>query len=215
MLSVSVSNLDYFRSWRADEDADLDALLRRLRGEEPQTEAMKAGEALHTALENGQICDTAELSADGYRFYVQCEATIELPEIREHKIEKPFGDLLVRGRVDAITNLTLSRISRVTDYKTTSQCDPERYLDGYQWRYYLEMTGCDWFTWKVFVLKEYGDLPDGTRTYEITQFHELSQHRYPGMAEDCARLAADYLDFVRQIGEERVARVDRTVPASL
>jgi hypothetical protein len=204
MVSVSVSNLDYFRSWLDDEEADLDVLLRRLRGEEPQSEVMKAGEALHTALENGQIMETAELSADGYRFYVQCEATIELPEIYEHKIEKLYGGLNVRGRVDGLTRL--GSISRITDYKTTKFFDPDNYLEGYQWRFYLDMTGCDWFFWKIFVLKEFGDQLDGTHTYEITQFHELSQHRYEGMEADCQRLAAQYLQFVRLIGEEKVRR---------
>ena len=37
--------------WRGNEDLDLDWLLRRLRGEEPQTEAMKAGEAFHKVIE--------------------------------------------------------------------------------------------------------------------------------------------------------------------
>lgn len=205
MVSVSVSNLDYFRSWRADEEADLEALLRRLRGEDPQTEAMKAGEALHRALESVTEGETPELIADGYRFYIQCEAEIELAESREQKIEKRYGDLNVRGRVDAV-----SLVSRnwITDYKTTSYFDPDRFLEGYQWRFYLDMARCDWFFWKVFVLKEYGDLADGTHAYEITQFHELSQHRYEGMEADCRRLAADYLDFVRAIGEEKIRRVE-------
>jgi hypothetical protein len=198
-MKISVSNLDYFRSWRNDEEADLDSLLRRLRGEEPQTEAMKAGEAFHAAIETAQIGEMEELTANGYRFYMTCDATIEPSELREYKIEKHYGDLLVRGRVDDLAQ----HVRRVTDYKTTSYFDPDRYFEGVQWRFYLDMTAADWFTWKVFVLKEFGDMPDGTHTYEITQFHELSQHRYMGMEAHCQKLAADYLAFAIQIGEEK------------
>lgn len=196
MVEVRVSNLELFRQYRQDEELELEELLSRLRGEQPPSEAMKAGTALHAAIELIEEGDTAELAADGYRFYFQCEAKIELPRIREKRLYKQYGDLMVTGQMDAING------NAVTDYKTTGYFDPDRYLEGYQWRFYLDLTGCDWFFWKVFVLKAYGDLPDGTHTYEITQFHELSQHRYEGIEADCARLAADYLEFVHQIGEK-------------
>lgn len=186
-LRASVSNVELFRSWRNDEELDMEWLLRHLRGEEPQSPQMMAGEAFHKAIENANLGETAELVSEPYRFYIQCEGSVELPPYRELKIDKQYGDLLVRGRVDGLKAKT------VTDYKTTGQFDADRLLEGYQWRFYLDMLECDTFIWKVFVLREF----DNAYAYDVTQTHELTQKRYPGMAEDCHRLAADYAEFAR------------------
>jgi len=186
MISASVSNVDLFRVWRQSEDLDVSWLLRRLRGEEPQTEAMKAGEAFHKALEtlNPDAGELFNLKCDGYEFAFTCDCECTLPSVRELKIKKDYPGLQVRGRIDGIYG------DEITDYKTTAQFDPERLLEGYQWRFYLDMMGCSRFVWKVFVLSE----QDGY--YKVIQYHELSQHRYAGLEKDCAKLARDYFDFV-------------------
>lgn len=196
MPSISVSNLELYRMWRGSEDLDLEWLLRRLRGEEPQTEAMKAGEALHKALEESPAGETSVLNSGTYRFYIQCDCSIELPQARELKIEKEYGGLTVRGRVDDLTG------KRITDYKSTASFDADRLLEGYQWRYYLDMLNADSFVWKVFVMQPFGDFTENgdlIHSYEITQAHELSQHRYDALEEDCAKLAADFLAFAHQL----------------
>ena len=190
MNSISVSNLDFYRTWRADEEADMASLLRRLRGEEPQSEQMKAGEALHSALEHCLPgADGSIFEWDKYKFYVRCDGEVALPILKEHRIEKQYGDLLVRGRVDGITGRT------ITDYKSTGYLDADRLLEGFQWRFYLDMTGCDSFLWKIFTLREFSD----PHTYEITKVEELKQYRYEGLAEECARLAADFAEFAKDI----------------
>ena len=183
--------------WRDDEDLDINWLMSRLRGEEPQTENMKAGIAFHKALENIQgTGEFFELSADGYSFSVLCDITTDLPPIKELSIERPYGDLLVRGRVDGIKGL------KITDYKTTGQFDADRLMEGYQWRYYLDMMECSVFTWKVFVISEYGE----PKHYDVKQFHELTQKRYLGLREDCDALARDYAAFAKiHLPETKVA----------
>lgn len=185
-LTVSVSNLDLFRVWRESEDLDTDWLLTRLRGEVEQSENMKAGNAFHDAIEAIQHeAELNSLASGDYRFDFNCDGEIELTPFHEKWISQQYGDLSVRGKVDAIHGRT------IVDYKTTEQFDPDRYMFGYQWRFYLDMSNCDVFTWKIFVLKEFG--PE--HCYEINQFHELTQCRYPDLHEDCERLAADYLHF--------------------
>src|ERR1700736_4912097 len=164
-MRVSVSNLELFRMWRGNEDLDLEWLLRRLRGEEPQTEAMKAGEAFHKILENPTFDELNELTSGEYWFSMLCEVQLVLPTARELSIEKEYGDLLVRGRVDGLSGRT------VTDYKTTAQFDADRLMEGYQWRYYLDMLDCDTFHWQVFVLSQYGE----PGHYDVTQTHTLTQ----------------------------------------
>jgi hypothetical protein len=190
MLSASVSNVDLYRMWRGNEDLDTDWLLRRLRGEDEQTEQMKAGEAFHKILEAPNFTEQTEVTQGGFWFSILCEIQLALPPVRELPIEKRYGDLLIRGRVDGLSGKT------VTDYKTTAQFDADRLMEGYQWRFYLDMLDCDTFTWKVFVLSQYGK----PGHYDVTQAHELTQKRYPGLHGDCERLAADYLQFTRSVG---------------
>lgn len=185
MLTVSVSTLDLFRMWNESEDLDLQWLMQRLLSKE-QTEQMKAGEAFHAALEAiGHEAELNSLAHGDYRFDFNCDAEINLTAFREQWIRKQYDGVLVRGRVDAVWG------KHITDYKTTADFDPDRYMFGYQWRLYLDMTGCDKFTWKVFVMREFG--PPGC--YEINQFHELSQKRYPDLEKDCEELIHQYRVF--------------------
>lgn len=226
-ISVSVSNLQLFREWRASSECKfcegqgvtstgkicggcdgagektLDWLLARLRREVPQSEAQLAGIALHKALEdctdeNVEVC---EMGANGYRFYFRCDGELSLTKVRELSISKQYGNLTVNGRVDGLVG------REVHDYKTTGQFDPENYLEGYQWRFYLDMLGCNSFRWKVFVMREF--VP---KEYEITQMHELAQKSYVNLEQDCRRLAAEYLDFALDL-ERRGISLARKVAA--
>lgn len=214
MQSVSVSNLDLFRLWKDDEELSLGWLLQRI-FEPSQTDAMKAGEAFHKALELADTGEVDSLTWGPYRFDFACDVTVALPQLREIPVSLPYGDLTVRGRLDAITGHC------VTDFKTTEQFDADRLMSGFQWRYYLDMTGCDVFRWLVFVLREqeikcscppyYADKTDYTgdfcprhglpehrapeHVYQVADFHELVQRRYPDLHKDCERLAREYAAF--------------------
>ena len=191
MLNVSVSNLDLYRFWRDESDLELEWLLMKLRGEEEPTENMKAGKAFHKILEQPDFDEQTELTMDGYWFSILCDISLELPPVRELSIDKQYDGLLVRGRIDGMRGL------HVTDYKTTEQFDADRLMTGYQWRYYLDMLDCDVFTWKVFVLRQYGK----PGHYDVTQEHTLVQKRYPNLRDDCLRLANDYRTFLDSIAD--------------
>lgn len=186
MLSVSVSNLDLFRFWKDEEDLGLDWLIARLKGEE-QTENMRVGQAFHSALES-MTGDSETLVNGTYRFDINCDCEIGTSSVRELPIEGRYGQLLVRGRVDSLSG------SEVVDYKTTERFDADRLMGGYQWRYYLDLLGMASFCWKVFVIREFGD----PGNYEVKEFHTLRQNRYPGMHDDCRRLADEYTKFAQQ-----------------
>ncbi len=188
MPSISVSNLELYRMWRESDGLDLEWLLRRLRGEEPQTEAMAAGQALHSALETSEVGEAMNLVSGDYKFYFLCDAEIEFLPAKELSIEKHYGELLVRGRVDGLNGRT------ITDYKSTQSFDADRLMQGFQWRFYLDMAECDRFDWKVFVLRE-----RFYREYDIVQTHELSQYRYISLNQECSQLAADFLGFVKEL----------------
>lgn len=205
-MNSTISKIDLWRMWRENDDLDFGWLITQFRKEEKPTEEMRAGLALHHALETAREQETEFLMADGYRFEFLKDFSLELLPSREVEVTKDYGELTLHGRVDSIDGLI------VTDYKTTRQFNPERLLEGYLWRYYLDMTGADIFRWKVFVLQPAGEndspYPDeeledfqqqkASHLYIVTEIHDLEQRRYPSLAEDCAQLAADYLAFMKR-----------------
>lgn len=207
-MRASVSDIEAYRRWREDPDAELAELLAQLRGQWPDSPRRSAGSAFHRALELAEPGEFEQLQADGHVFLIDAEIEIELPEVREVRASRtwqlPDGPLTLSGQVDAISG------SRVDDHKTTVQMDAEGYLAGYPWRLYLELFGADTFRWNVFEMRQVLErelstlpgLPAG-RTYLIHAAHRLEQHRYPGMAQDCTRLLADFQAFARAHLPER------------
>lgn len=188
-MRARVSNVEAFRQWQHwtplnDDDVEptIDDLVRRITVD-PPTDAMLAGTAFHKALELAAFGEHENLSANGYTFAFP-DAEIEMPEIRELRVSKDYGALKVSGKADCV----LGRV--IIDHKSTSRFDPERYLDGYSWRYYLDLFGADEFRWNVFVIRE-----TGHRTYSVAAPQVLNCYRYPEMGKDCADLAGEYLEF--------------------
>lgn len=181
--SIGVSNLDAFRIWKETESLGLDWMLDRIKGQAEETEIMRAGKALHKALEEGSEIECASFMAGEYRFDFNCDCKVVLPTVREAWLAKQYGDLQVRGIVDSLLG------NLIVDYKATEQFDPDRYMESYQWRYYLDMGECDQFIYQVFVIRQFGP----PQCYEVREVHQLKQYRYPELRSDCERLAYDCL----------------------
>lgn len=182
-MLVRVSTLESFRQWRENEDQSVEDFLTRLSA--PPSKQMLAGTAFHKALETAPDGDHETLYAMGYSFQMP-EGTLYLPKIREVRGFKRYGDLTVTGCVDVLDGL------RIDDHKTTSRMDAERYLTGYQWRFYLEIFGARLFRWNVFEIDEVKP-----NVYTIAEPQLLEQCRYPGMQQDCEQLAAEFYEFAR------------------
>jgi hypothetical protein len=202
-LRVSSTDLDKYRRFRADEDADLATFLAELREPFRQTPAMAAGTALHGFLELADAVDTAEITlTSGHTFVFDCDASIDLPPIRECKQtgEYQIGDCLVTlvAKVDAVHG------KRIDDHKFTGSYDAERFLSSFQWRCYLDIFGADEFRWNVFEGRE--EAPEGSKRYRITNVHQLSAWRYPTMREDVERELGLFVEFARQCLPERFKR---------
>jgi hypothetical protein len=197
-MTFRVSELESYRQWREDEEAELDALLARLRGQTPASEAMQAGTAFHKALELAAAAEHTELQAMGYTFKVMGAFELAIPAIREVRASKTYiGDdfaITITGQLDAIEG------KRVEDHKTTGRVDFERYLSGYQWRAYLDIFGADVFRWNVFEISA----TDDPLVWEVWDAHRLEQYRYPGMTDDCKRLALDLGRFALRHTPERI-----------
>lgn len=190
---VRVTRLDAFRIWRETEELDMDWLLAHILEEkEPPTQEMLAGTALHKAFQflRGFEAPDQEVSSieqDDFRFDFNCDCKLVLPELREQEFARLYDNVLVTGHVDG-----LLKNGTVVDYKTTGQFDPTRYMESYQWRFYLDLSGADVFLYQIFVMRPFG--PPGC--YDIWETHLLKQFRYPELHDDCMQLVRDYRDTI-------------------
>lgn len=191
-MLARVSNIEAYRQWKnwqplfdGQDEPTVEDLVRFITTDEP-SEAMKAGTAFHKALEQALDGTHDEFEANGYRFILP-SGDLALPATRELRAYGQYGGLTVTGQVDGVDG----RI--VTDHKTTAKFDPERYLNGCQWKFYLDVFDANEFRWNVFVIKELEPL-----VYSVAAPQHLTAYRYPEMHGHCEALADDYLQFANQ-----------------
>lgn len=195
-LRMSASDLDAWRYWRGQEDAELAPLLAQLRKQSAPSEAMLAGTALHSALEVIEPGEFDVLEADGFEFRFAEGLAVELPAVRELKATRDYviDGIVVTlvGKVDCVDGL------RIDDHKFTGQYDAERFLASYQWRVYLEVFGADVMRWNVFEGSE-----REPRSYMIRALHRLECYRYPGIGADLEGQLRGFVAFAREYLPER------------
>lgn len=179
-----VSHVAAYARWRDDQESDVGWLINSILGNE-ESEAMRKGTAFHKYLETAQSgTDVKDFTVDGYRFVFTCDAEIVLPQTRETRKGKDYGGIVISGQADALGG------KAIVDHKTTERFDAEKYLEGWQWRYYLDIFGADQFTWNVWEMKEIDP-----KVYDVYGLHKLSQYRYPELEKDCRDLALEFKSF--------------------
>lgn len=195
MKAYRVSNVERFRQYELDEDADVATLVADITGWSEGSTAMKAGTAFHKALEvSATGIDVDVLTQDGFTFHFPESMAVELTPIREVRASKTYvvdgRPIVISGQLDQIEG------KRIDDHKTTGRFDPERYLEGAQWKLYLDIFGADRFRWNVFEISE---MDPGV--YEVKAAHRLEQCRYPALGADCQALVERFARFVRDFIE--------------
>jgi len=200
-MRYRVSMVESFRQWEVDPDGDTDRLIAGICGMGEETPAMRAGTALHKALELAQPGEVERLSVPGYVFTFPKDFTLGVTPIRELRASKTYlvddRPITISGQVDAIDGL------RIEDHKSTSRFDPDRYLTGYQWRLYLSIFAAWQFRWNVFEIGEVESAQPSEgfepppAEYEVLALHTLSQFRYPSLEADCLALVTRFARFVR------------------
>lgn len=181
-----VSHLAAYARWREEDESEVGWLINSIISDKP-TPKMEKGTAFHKYLEHAQDgVEIDEFSVDGYRFIFTSDIEISLPKIRETRREKNYGGIIVSGCADAIVANT------IYDHKTTERFDAENYLEGWQYRFYLDIFGADRFIWNAWEMKE---VEEDSKVYEVYGLHQLIQYRYPQMESDCANLAQDFKAF--------------------
>ena len=190
MFRTSVSDLDLYRAYKQDEDFDLAVFMAQLRRQTAKTGAMERGIAFAKAMQNANLGETSVLTAEGHTFAFTCDVEIEAWPRREEKREKDYGGVIVSARCDRVMG------NIIADDKTTENYDAEKYMDKYQYRYYMDIWQADefrWHIWECRALKNPGE-------WEVYAHHLLKQYRYPGMEADCAELAHEFANFASTVG---------------
>lgn len=192
-MLTRVSTVESYRRWLnweplfdGQEEPTVDEFISSITVDEP-SEKMLAGTAFHAAMETAQVGEHNTFSAHGYTFHLP-DAEIELASIREMRASKRYGDLTVTGKVDCLEG------KLVVDHKTTSKVDIDRYMEGYQWRFYLDIFGADVFRWYLFQITEIEP-----KVYRVAAPQVLEACRYPEMEQDCANLAAYFHQFALSV----------------
>lgn len=212
MIRASVSDIDKYAAYLNDEDYPLDLLLRDLRGQTPRTPAMERGHAFAKAMEIVSDPFTQSLKAENmssngssmltygpHAFAFTCDAEIEAWPRRELKAEKDYGGIIVSARCDRLHGTIIE------DDKSTSHfsgdAGVEKYIDKYQWRYYLDIFGAQEFRWHIWSTREVeAGKYQGAHGWEIFAHDVIRNYRYPDLENECRDLAHQYRDFAESQG---------------
>ena len=134
-----VTDLDSMQWYRKVESMSSFELIARLQRTSEPNDKMLMGTAWHSVLEDPPD-EIGVVERDGFRFRVECEADIVLPQVREVRAYKNYSvggcSITLTGKCDGITG------NRVYDHKLTFREAPENYFDSYQWRAYLNIFEC-------------------------------------------------------------------------
>ncbi|CRL44463.1 hypothetical protein SGGMMB4_01591 [Sodalis glossinidius str. 'morsitans'] len=200
MIRISATNLEAFRRWKANPDAELDEIVNYLLKKTPPTEAMAAGSAFHKVLETASLGELNIEQMDGFTFdFSKMESEIALPATRERKLTR---QQMVNGeRVTFVGIVDAMDATTIYDHKLTGSLDPENYTDSLQWRCYLDWFSARKFTYNLFSKYQPAANPG---TYLIKQFMPISFYAYPNMHRDVMAVAEEFIEFIKEYVPELI-----------
>lgn len=191
----SVTTLDEYTKYLSGEHQDTSEYTTEewiqwlTQGFQP-TPKMEAGTAVHQVIELAQYGDQLdEVMCNGWLIRFELDATLELPEFRETRLRREHNGFEIRGRADSLT------ATSVRDVKTTSAIDLERYINSYQWRTYLWITGASRFVYDVFRVSVDEDNMEVT----VKEYVPMEITRYPDLDKDVESLIDSYVDCLKHL----------------
>lgn len=216
MYRISVTTLEKFRRFMVGassfdtEEALIDTIMGRFTG----NDKTRFGSAFGAIIEKGDSLKHTYCGIEGYlsdgiffpeeQVYMALDyrerhphAIYEVPVFKTYNIGEE--QVQVSGRTDVMEGI------RVRDAKCKFRSvDWQEYVDSYQWRYYLDMTGQKEFFYDVFEVFNFDTIPGGspaTLPQVVIEPHEpLSCVAYEGMHEDCQSLLYRFFEYVEARG---------------
>lgn len=139
-----------------------------------------------------------EFDIDGFKVRLdvpQCKVALDYRNqypnaYHEIRTWKDYGDFIVTGQADMIDGFTIRDIK--TKY---SAPDDKDYIDSYQWRYYLDMFGCDTFYFDLFCFEDYKEDKHGydVRGLKLSRYEPAIEcDWYDGLSVDIRGLLSEF-----------------------
>lgn len=157
-----------------------------------ETPQMAAGTAVHEVIEHAGFGTLPErCEARGWTVLFDLDGELRLPRLREAALYRRHKHITLVGRTDALDAVS------VHDIKTTgSAIDADRYLDSYQWRSYLWMSGCRLFVYDVLKVK----LDEEAKSVTVQEYVRIPITAYPGMDCDVETVLEEFDATVHALG---------------
>jgi hypothetical protein len=145
--------------------------------------AMDAGTAVHKLIEDiGWGVLPVHSDVNGWHVHFDLDDEVAVPLSREVPLYREHRGIPLFGRCDAMN------ANAVHDIKTTSNIDVDRYMDSYQWRAYLWMSGRSLFRYDIFKVKLEADI----KVVTVQEYVPLKLSAYPGLDRDVEGLLEDF-----------------------
>ena len=186
-IRLPATGVDGFRFWRGAETYTTEDYLKRILGADAS-----AAMTLGIDFENHLMYQLG--FGEGPTINLNGSIKVDRPHAVQMWVSKHYeiGNFRVKvlGKVDAIHG------RKVIDWKTTGKgIEADKYLDSYQWRFYLDMLpGYDLFRYEVFRLSR-----PSSRGVDVIDQARFDVSRYPGMGVDVHDALADWLGFLMEL----------------
>jgi len=188
MIRTSVTKLDALHLYQQGV-IEFEELVKRLRGETIETEAMQFGRAFHKLLEKiDEIEEGKDTEIDGNVFSandilliknnLKYKPALGVPEIKDVKEYNVDGEIV---QVSAVADLLVGET--VVEYKTTRYFDIEKYQNSYQWRFYMDIFGASKVVYNIFVF--YNN--------QLREVKDFKLFNYKDLQDDIRFLLQDYV----------------------
>lgn len=191
------SRLDEFRlyqsgvQWDGEMEYTSEEFVRRMTGTEEETDAQAAGTALHAVFDShGFGIVPAEVKQNGWNIIFDIDAEVHLPALREIPLYREHNGIPLYGRCDAIDAWT------VHDIKTTKAIDANTYIESYQWRAYLWLSGRQKFVYDTFrVIRD-----EKASELTVKEYVSIPLTAYPGLSRDVETCLVEFDAAVKALG---------------
>lgn len=196
-MFIHVTSLDSLIWFNKLEDMTLDEMRSRLLRTGEANEKMAMGTAWHSILENPPD-ELSTIEKDGYKFIIECDAEITLPQTREIRATKKYlidgEEIILSGGCDGITGV------KITDHKLTFRENLETYFDSYQWRAYLDIFNASVFEYWLYSATQKGN------EIIINNISSIKMYRYPEMVKDLEEGIYNLVQFIKRYVPEFPAK---------
>jgi hypothetical protein len=214
MFRISVTTLEKFRRYMAGVSAfdTEESLIESIKGIFKGNDKTRFGNAYHELIEGKYVCPDQDLYQVGGHHFSAAQARPAVAYKMNHLsmvhemtancvFKTNYFYIQVSGRIDGVEG------AHVRDVKTKFRSvDVQEYLDSYQWRYYLHMTGLDYFFYDVFEVQGFDQackqelVFDSAKTFQypiqVLEPVEIRCERYDGMQHELTTLLNDFLDYI-------------------